>query len=1218
MNKASGFFLGVCLLCLTLTAQAQSADSLRMVDFYTKSNGSSWIKKKNWLSSDSAYKKWFGLKVNAANRVTSIVLPQNNLTGQISPEIKDCTELRTLNLAQNGLGGDIRWQIFNPPNIERIKLDSNFFTGSVPAQVLTAYNLRALYLSVNSLNSIPAAVASMPYLDTLDLTNNFFTFDDIRYLLGGGINVLRYVPQRRVGDLLNVTVIKSQTYSLDAIVTDMGSTYQWFKDGVAIAGATSRVYTIIDAKFSDAGTYYCNIKNPDVPALTLQRNNINITIDNSVDRTKDSLALVLFYNSTNGSKWTNKNNWLTGRLNTWYGITMSPENRVIALELPNNNLEGVITSAISQVEMLETINLSQNKLYGELPDNIRDLPRLKTLVLSQNQLTGGLPNLSPLLQLITLDLSNNKFSGGLPSGFGSLDNLSILLLGGNSFTDVNSAGLTGMAALSRLDLAANALTSLPKLKTITTLTQLSVQSNKLLFDDIYPNLGITSFSYSPQAKLDNSELVFAVENAALEFKVSLDSPLYKYQWFRNDKILPDQTSPKLLISMAKEKDEGSYHVAISDSLVPGLVLERLPIRLFVTSPSERRQDSLALVALYNNTNGASWKRNDNWLSSEPLSAWFGVTLSNGRVGKVQLGNNNLRGSLPNELGNLSGCETFDMGRNVLSGFIPATMGNMSFLKNLLLNDTRDPDAPNNETLGLRGEVPYALNQLKNLSVLDISANRLTSQLDLRELDFIQEIKANDNDFDVLNLHPNPQALKVLDLRQNNLANLPKLSGIPTMQALLVDGNRLTFEDLEYNVGIPIFTYAQQAKVGLREVVLVKPGQPYSFSAATGGTANIYKWQKNGNPLAGRVGVTLGSSAAERSEQGTYECVITNSIATNAALITEVKILFVVTAEDIRKDSLALVSLFNATNGSSWGVRWNWLGGGKPITIWEGVKTNLAGRVTSITLPNNSLNGTIPPEVRDLEALEILNFNGSEKLVLNSALTELKLLRELKLRNSRIDSLVNFKLNEGLKVLDLGGNSLEFNDLEPLQSLSFMTYEKQDSVGTAFNIRPELGKTYRLFMHTRGEDLSFRWLKNGVPIPDRLDSAFNLTFRAEADTGIYVCEASSPYFPKLKLFSRAFYISSWAVVSGMDNNALSEAITLYPNPSQSQQKICLASDSQNLLSNEELALYSASGQFLQKLRLEVGGCVVLPQLSSGLYWLRVSTPKGLAIKKFLVE
>ena len=67
-------------------------------------------------------------------------------------------------------------------------------------------------------------------------------------------------------------------------------------------------------------------------------------------------------------------------------------------------------------------------------------------------------------------------------------------------------------------------------------------------------------------------------------------------------------------------------------------------------------DSLALVALYNSTNGASWTLNTNWLTTAPVSTWLGVLVTGDRVTAIDLSNNNLTGSLPVEIGNLSALE----------------------------------------------------------------------------------------------------------------------------------------------------------------------------------------------------------------------------------------------------------------------------------------------------------------------------------------------------------------------------------------------------------------------------------------------------------------------------------------------------------------------------------------------------------------------------------
>jgi len=47
-------------------------------------------------------------------------------------------------------------------------------------------------------------------------------------------------------------------------------TYQWFKDGVAISGATSRVYTKENITLDDAGVYTYEVKNSVIKELTLK------------------------------------------------------------------------------------------------------------------------------------------------------------------------------------------------------------------------------------------------------------------------------------------------------------------------------------------------------------------------------------------------------------------------------------------------------------------------------------------------------------------------------------------------------------------------------------------------------------------------------------------------------------------------------------------------------------------------------------------------------------------------------------------------------------------------------------------------------------------------------------------------------------------------------------------------------------------------------------
>ena len=75
-------------------------------------------------------------------------------------------------------------------------------------------------------------------------------------------------------------------------------------------------------------------------------------------------------------------------------------------------------------------------------------------------------------------------------------------------------------------------------------------------------------------------------------------------------------------------------------------------------------DSLALVAIYEATNGDSWSNNSNWKTGR-LSNWFGVTIEDARVIRLDLPSNNLRGSIPAISEGLSALISLDFSGNEL-------------------------------------------------------------------------------------------------------------------------------------------------------------------------------------------------------------------------------------------------------------------------------------------------------------------------------------------------------------------------------------------------------------------------------------------------------------------------------------------------------------------------------------------------------------------------
>ena len=130
---------------------------------------------------------------------------------------------------------------------------------------------------------------------------------------------------------------------------------------------------------------------------------------------------------------------------------------------------------------------------------------------------------------------------------------------------------------------------------------------------------------------------------------------------------------------------------------------------------------------------------------------------------------------------------------------------------------------------------------------------------------------------------------------------------------------------------------------------------------------------------------------------------------------------------LEREKDALEAFYNATGGDTWNEHSNWLDDEVPVGEWFGVGTNDAGRVTSLRFHLNNLKGNIPPEIGDLEKLEVLNINMAEfqKSVLPKELGNLKELKKLTFRQCLLSGTIPAELGNltNLILLDLEANLL---------------------------------------------------------------------------------------------------------------------------------------------------------------------------------------------------
>ena len=123
------------------------------------------------------------------------------------------------------------------------------------------------------------------------------------------------------------------------------------------------------------------------------------------------------------------------------------------------------------------------------------------------------------------------------------------------------------------------------------------------------------------------------------------------------------------------------------------------------------QEKDALVAIYNATQGDNWTQ--SWDLNADVTAWQGLTIKDNKVVAIDLSFNNLVGTLPEELGNLTNLESLNLFRNRITGAIPSTIWNLKQLKVLNIAFNK-----------LDGKLPDTIGNIENLVTLELFMNKI--------------------------------------------------------------------------------------------------------------------------------------------------------------------------------------------------------------------------------------------------------------------------------------------------------------------------------------------------------------------------------------------------------------------------------------------------------------------------------------------------------------
>ncbi|MGG7666711.1 T9SS type A sorting domain-containing protein [Dyadobacter sp. BHUBP1] len=349
-------------------------------------------------------------------------------------------------------------------------------------------------------------------------------------------------------------------------------------------------------------------------------------------------------------------------------------------------------------------------------------------------------------------------------------------------------------------------------------------------------------------------------------------------------------------------------------------------------------DRLALISLYNSTNGPAWFQKAGWnpvgIPGDSPCGWYGVTCEGGRVTGLNLLQSGLDGSIPPAIGNLDQLKTLILGWTALTDArtaynppylpIPTEIGNLTNLEHLDLSGDNGINYDIYGGLPLPGPLPASIGNLTKLTYLNLSCmlrdmmyhgsldgpipNTFGNLVNLKYLNLgnqqfsgaIPSELGNLIQLEYLNLSGANQFSGTIPASFNNLTNLqslglrysnccgegygtltgpvPTLTGIPVAANVDISNNSFNFEGLDSNISRIDF-YANQAKINISY-----DAQAKLLTAEAGGNIanNTYKWYRYNTLIA----TVTGNKTYNVVEDGTYHAEVSNSTVPGLTLTTE--------------------------------------------------------------------------------------------------------------------------------------------------------------------------------------------------------------------------------------------------------------------------------------------------------------------------------------------
>lgn len=525
---------------------AEELDVLREV--YTSTNGNFWITKWDFTKDISTF---LGVSI-FGGRVTSILLPSNNLSGKLTTKVLNLRKLRTLNIGNNSLDFASvepfvnRTFAFNykiQANINR-QIDTTAYANTkMELTVITAGTQNRYQWTKDAINIPNANLATLTF-NALQLTDAGLYTCLITNTLGTELTLERRFIRLRVNSR---NISASDSTLLIRINDELGGgnwTTKW------------------DRTKPVAEWYGITVTGDKITSINLANNNLVGVIPNIIPLTTNILSDLTYLNISG--------NRISGEIPKSLGNL----SKLQYLDLSNNLLVGDVILELGKLQDLKNLLLSYNTFKAVHAD-LGKLSKLENLFLNNNNIAIIPSEIGNLRALQTLNFSNNLLKT-IPTNLGLLTNLITLGLANNQLTSVADI-FSNLQSLQDLSLQNNELTALPasfiRLRNLKTLL---LHTNFLDFADFellatLPILNATGAVYEPQAKVGTNQDILFTLDQALNLTQNVNGTANTFQWFRNGIAIGVSTNP-LRNNAIYLADAGVYTLQIQNTIARKLTL----------------------------------------------------------------------------------------------------------------------------------------------------------------------------------------------------------------------------------------------------------------------------------------------------------------------------------------------------------------------------------------------------------------------------------------------------------------------------------------------------------------------------------------------------------------------------------------------------------------------------------------------------------------------